>query len=180
MKKIKTFKHYNDEIINEFLKQTEGVIVNYNPIVIEYEANKKFKDPYEGYNAYEYKCHLTFTPLFNIKDYTFLDPKKVVEEVFIDTVLFNKKNGALKFMRGGRVIFEESSSYFFQVYLLRIRAGFSGDYKPPVSTADFNGEGCDNVCFNLHMYSDSAWGNDFFFEDYLKAEGSGAKQINFN
>ena len=53
MIKIKTFNTYNDTIINEFLQQSNGKIVNYNPIVIEYDDEKSnFVDPYKGFNAY--------------------------------------------------------------------------------------------------------------------------------
>lgn len=53
--KIKTFNHYDDSIINEFLKQTKGKVVNYNPIVIEYEDKNNFIDPYLGYDKWEEK-----------------------------------------------------------------------------------------------------------------------------
>lgn len=41
MKQIKVFKTINQSNINKFLKETNGAIVSYNPIIIEYELNDK-------------------------------------------------------------------------------------------------------------------------------------------
>ena len=64
--KIKTFNHFNDEIINEFLKQTEGKIVNYNPIVIEYNESKSFVDPFLGKASKNWR-HVSETELASTK-----------------------------------------------------------------------------------------------------------------
>lgn len=176
--KIKTFNHYNDEIINEFLKQTKGKIVNYNPIVIEYDGNNHFVDPYLGYRAYLYKCKVIFTPLSNIDKeiYEFIDTSKL-KEVFIDTVLFSKRDSSKRFMNKGKVVLDSRiGSNYFQVNLER--KYIDGQITTPLDTKDFHGEGYSSIDYGFSMYQDSGWGEFFDFESYLIALK--CERINFN
>lgn len=45
MKKIKIFKELNEKSINSFIEKTNGVIVNYNPIVVEYFDGEVMSNP---------------------------------------------------------------------------------------------------------------------------------------
>lgn len=178
MIKIKTFNHYNDEMINEFLKQTKGKIVCYNPITIEYDANIKFTDPYKGYNAYEYRCRIEHTPMDNINKegvYSFID-ETLLQKRNIDTVLFNKIDGTVKFMYKGKLCFDTKSGDYCHVRLALTRDNY-GNVFTPLSTRDFQGEGFSCVDYNFLFFADSAWAELFDFESYLKALE--CKKINF-
>ena len=176
--KIKTFSHFNDEIINEFLKQTKGKIVNYNPIVIEYPEDKKFIDPYLGYNAYLYKCVLTFTPMSNVNkvEHDYFDELKV-QKRNIDTVLFSKHNLSKRFMFKGKIVFDSGiGDNYFNVQLEK--KYIDGEFRTPLNTYDFQGEGNSSVDYGFSMWADSDWGGHFDFEAYLKALE--CEKINFN
>jgi hypothetical protein len=175
--KIKTFSHYNDEIINEFLKQTKGKIVNYNPIVIEYDDSKSFTDPFAGYNAYLYKCVIIFTPMSNVNtvDYCFIHKSKV-RKMIVDTVLFSKSNSSIKFMYKGNVIFDSGiGKNYFQVNLEKSKMYAD---KTPIDTNLFQGGGYSSIDYGFSMYADSGWGEHFYFEGYLKELN--CEKINFN
>lgn len=176
--KIKTFNHFNDEIINEFLKQTKGKIVNYNPVVIEYNGNNRFVDPYLGYNAYLYDCKIIFTPMSNIDrdNYEFIN-KLEIQEKRIDAVLFNKRNPSMRFMFKGKVVFDSEIGHnYFQVQLQQKYK--YNRFETPLSTRDFQGEGNSSVDYNFNMYADSDWGAHFDFQAYLQALN--CERINFN
>jgi hypothetical protein len=174
--KIKTFNHYNDEIINEFLKQTKGKIVNYNPIVIEYKND--FVDPLQGYNAYLYKCEIVFTAMTNINksEYKFIDDSKV-KKYKVDTVLFNKRNGSKRFMYEGKIVFDsEIGENYYQVRLEQKYIG--NQFRTPLNTKDFQGGGNSSVDYGFSMYADSDWGEFFDLELYLQALK--CEKVNFN
>jgi hypothetical protein len=176
--KIKTFSHYNDEIINEFLKQTKGKIVNYNPIVIEYHENKKFIDPYLGYNAYLYKCTITFTPMDNVNkiEHEYINQLKV-QKRNIDTVLFSKHNSSKRFMYKGKIVFDSAvGDNYFNVELGK--KYIDERFITPLNTRDFQGKGYSSVDYRFGMWADSEWGEHFDFEAYLKALE--CEKINFN
>jgi hypothetical protein len=176
--KIKTFSHYNDEIINEFLKQTKGKIVNYNPIVIEYPENKKFIDPYLGYNAYLYNCVIRFTPMANVNEieHEYFNELKV-QKRNIDTVLFSKHNSSKRFMYKGKIVFDSAVGHNYFNVKLEQKYNYNR-YETPLSTRDFQGEGNSSVDYGFSMWADSDWGDLFDFEGYLKALN--CEKINFN
>jgi hypothetical protein len=167
-----------DEIINEFLKQTKGKIVNYNPIVIEYLENNKFIDPYLGYDAYLYKCKITFTKLDNInkEEYYFIDEDKV-QKRNVDTVLFSKRNSSKRFMFKGKIVFDSGiGQNYFQIQLER--KYIDGVFVTPLSTRDFQGDGNSSIDYGFPMWADSCWGDFFDFKSYLEALK--CERINFN
>lgn len=175
--KIKTFNHYNDEIINEFLKQTKGKIVNYNPVVVEYSEKNKFIDPYLGYNTYLYKCRIRFTPMNNVNKvkYEYIDNLKV-QKRSIDTVLFSKSDLSIRFMFKGKVVFDSGiGDNYFNVELEQKH--IDGQFMTPLNTRDFQGDGNSSVDYGFNMWADSDWGGHFDFEAYLKALK--CEQVNF-
>jgi hypothetical protein len=176
--KIKTFNHFNDEIINEFLKQTEGKIVNYNPIVIEYNESKSFVDPFLGYNAYLYKCKITFTPMSNVDtvEHCFINNNQV-QKINVDTVLFSKRNSSKRFMFKGKIVFDSEVGNNYFCVDLEQKYNYNR-YETPLSTRDFQGEGNSSVDYGFSMYADSDWGEFFDFEAYLQALK--CERINFN
>jgi hypothetical protein len=49
--KVKIFNGYDEQLLNRFLEQTDGVIKHYNPIVVEYTEGE-YVDPYEDKDVY--------------------------------------------------------------------------------------------------------------------------------
>ena len=177
--KIKTFKHYNDKIINEFLKQTEGKIVNYNPIVIEYSEDKKFKDPYEGYDAYFYKCEVTYTSMDNIiqKKFEYKDQSKVYTFT-ADTVLIHKRTGAVKFMSGKHTLIKTTSNNYVELRILDSNKIGSYDLETILNKNHQAGRGSTTITYNFDMYADSVPSEHFYLKGFL--EDLGCEKINYD
>ena len=159
MIKIKTFTHFNDVIINEFLKQTKGKIVNYSPIVVEYDGDKTFKDPYEGFNAYLCNIVLKYTSMLNIDkgNFKIKDEAKLYYKK-IDTILIplsHSKN--CKFMCEGKVVLIGSEDFYYNIT-------FEESF---ISTYDYQGEGYKNIDFNFRLWEDVGNGHNFQLEYYL-------------
>ena len=111
MIKIKTLNTYNDTIINEFLNQSGGKIVNYNPIVIEYDDEKSnFVDPYKGLNAYRV--------LEGRVEYLTEKTTNVDEDLYVwlfDTICFDAEKDIMKLMLRNVEIFSSKECYWFSI-----------------------------------------------------------------
>lgn len=169
MKKIKTFTHFNDEVINEFLKQTKGSIVNYNPIVIEYDDKNHFVDPYAGYDAFPVKCTLYFAPLKEMsKD------NKMLNKARVNSIMTsNKLDDEVKFMCVNGDLTSTKDSLYIMLELS----------KPPKGL-DFRRYGVEwsgsrlSIQYNHNYYNDVNWGDSINLRKYLEA--CGVKQLNYN
>lgn len=82
---IKIFKDPNDRIVNNFLKKSKGKIVNYVPIIVEYDEKKYVETSHIHYetNVVIYYC--------SPKDWG--NPS--MERIFKATDVFVPKNGKL-------------------------------------------------------------------------------------
>lgn len=60
--------HFDDSIINEFINISNGKIVNYNPVVIEYDDKDLKEDPYKEYDIFKLPRDLTITGSYAFND----------------------------------------------------------------------------------------------------------------
>lgn len=175
MKIIKTFQHFNDTIINEFLKQTKGKIVNFNPLVIEYDDKINFIDPYEGYKALACDVSIMHSKISNIDTNGVYDFKNKSEAYNskVDVILFPIKGKIdnLRFMLNGKVVFDATENDYFNIDLRKYE-------NFPTEKFQLAGAGYyHDVQYNFDYIRDHGMGQYFMLDAFL--ESCGCKQLNY-
>lgn len=163
MKKIKTFPHNSDSFVNEFLRQTKGDIVCYNPLIVEYDPSSEYVDPFVGTITLEANLNVTHTKVNNIKDHHFIDKTKV-KKIKVDAISFSTlDHNDIKFYRKGKLIYHYQISTDYMCIDLDY-------YVKDYSIYEYNERtiGIDNVEFGYTIYRESIWYDHFDLCGYLQ------------